>query len=72
VLELAGQYFFNTRNNIEDFSEFERRIIGATHTQHRLSPELLQTVREKFEGFMGPEGARFVMPMRVDLLRRPD
>jgi hypothetical protein len=32
---------------------------------------LLQTVREKFEGFMGPEGARFVMPMRVDLLRRP-
>lgn len=72
VLELAGQYFFNTRNNFADFSEFERRILGVTHTQHRLSPELLQTVREKFEGFMGPEGARFVMPMRVDLLRRPD
>lgn len=71
VLELAGQYFFNTRNDFQDFAEFERCIIGATHTQHHLSPELRRTVRERFKGFMGPAGARFVMPMRVDLLRRP-
>lgn len=72
VLELAGEYFFNTRNNFADFAEFERRTIGATHTQHHLSPELLEAVRERFEGFMGPEGARFVVPLRVDLLRRPE
>ena len=71
VLELVGQHFFNTPNDFADFADFEQRIIGVTHTDHRLSPEQLQAVREKFEGFMGPEGARFVMPIRVDLLRRP-
>ncbi|MGV6473268.1 class I SAM-dependent methyltransferase [Azotobacter vinelandii] len=71
VLELAGQYFFNTRNDFQDFAEFERRIVGATHTRHELSPELRERVRETFERHMGPDGAHFVMPMRVDLLRRP-
>lgn len=71
VMELVGQHFFNTPNNFQDFADFERKIIGVTHTDHRLSPELLQSVREKFEGFMGPQGAQFVMPIRVDLLRRP-
>lgn len=71
VLELVGQHFFNTPNNFADFAEFERRIIGVTHTEHRLSPELLEKVRNKFESFMGGEGARFSMPIRVDLLRRP-
>ena len=71
VLELVGQHFFNTPNNFADFAEFERRIIGVTHTEHHLSPKLLHTVREKFASFMGPQGAHFVMPIRVDLLRRP-
>lgn len=72
LLELVGQHFFNTPNNFQDFSDFEQRIIGVTHTDHRLTPQLLQHVREKFEGFMGPEGAQFVMPIRVDLLRCPE
>lgn len=70
VMELAGQHFFNTPNNFEDFADFERKIIGVTHTEHRLSAELLQTVREKFESYMGEDGAQFVMPIRVDLLRK--
>lgn len=71
LLELVGQYFFNTPSVFEDFADFERKIIGVTHTDHKLSSELLQQVREKFESFMGPGGARFTMPIRVDLLRRP-
>jgi len=71
VLELAGQHFFNTPNNFENFDEFEQKIIGVTHTDHRLSPELLQDVKDKFESFAGPDGAKFIMPIRVDLLRRP-
>lgn len=71
VLELAGQHFFNTPNNFEDFSDFEQKVIGVTHTNHQLSPELLQTVKDKFNSFMGAEGAKFEMPIRVDLLRRP-
>lgn len=71
VLELVGQHFFNTPNNFDNFADFENRIIRVTHTEHKLSPELLRAVREKFESFMGPQGARFIMPIRVDLLRRP-
>jgi len=71
VLELVEQHFFNTPMDFSDFADFEQRIIGATHTDHNLAPDLLQTVREKFDGFMGPDGAHFVMPIRVDLLRKP-
>jgi ubiquinone/menaquinone biosynthesis C-methylase UbiE len=70
VLELVEQHFFSTPNNFDDFADFERKVIGVTHTDHQLSPEQLQTVREKFEGFMGPDGAHFTIPIRVDLLRK--
>lgn len=70
LLESVGQHFFNTRNDFADFAEFERRVIGATHSDHRLTPELHEQVRRMFERFVGPDGARFVMPIRVDLLRR--
>lgn len=68
---LEGQHFFNTANAFEDFADFERKVLGVTHTDHQLSPELLQQVRERFARSMGPQGARFVIPIRVDLLRRP-
>ena len=72
VLELVEQRFFNTRNDFTDFDEFERRVIGVTHTDHRLSEQQIQTVRDTFDGFMGADGACFEMPIRVDLLRRPE
>lgn len=70
VLALEGQYFFNTARRFADFADFEQRVINVTHTAHRLTPEHHQQVRERFEAFMGPTGAHFVVPMRVDLLRR--
>ncbi len=71
VLELAGQHFFNTSMNFTDFAEFEQKIIGVTHTDHQLTPKLLQEVKEKFEQYQTEQGASFVMPIRVDLLRCP-
>jgi ubiquinone/menaquinone biosynthesis C-methylase UbiE len=71
TLELVEQRFFNTRNDFDDFADFENRVLGVTHTHHELSPELYEQVRRTFEGYMGPDGARFVMPIRVDLLRSP-
>ncbi|RRQ23089.1 class I SAM-dependent methyltransferase [Thiohalobacter thiocyanaticus] len=70
-LELAGQHFFQTRNDFADFADFEQRVLGVTHTRHELSSELYDKVRRTFEQYQGPEGARFLMPIRVDLLRRP-
>jgi ubiquinone/menaquinone biosynthesis C-methylase UbiE len=69
--ELAGELFFNTPMYFKDFSEFEEKVIGATHTEHRLSSELYEQVRSSFEQHRGNEGANFSMPIRVDLLRKP-
>ena len=70
-LELAAQRFFDTRVEFADFADFEQRVLGVTHTNHELSPALYETVRRTFEGYQGPDGARFTLPIRVDLLRRP-
>lgn len=71
TLELVQQVFFGAPVKFADFAEFERMVIGATHTRHDLSAEQRLRVRERFERSQGPDGARFVQPMRVDLLRRP-
>jgi len=69
--ELADELFFNTPMQFENFSDFEEKVIGATHTDHQLSAELHEQVSSSFEQHMGNEGASFVMPIRVDLLRKP-
>lgn len=68
--ELVEQIFFKAPGYFEDFAEFENRIIGATHTEHRLDPDLHARVKAKFEQHLGEDGAHFKQPIRVDLLRR--
>jgi len=54
--------------HFDDFTDFEAKVIGATHTDHSLTPELHAAVKAKFETRMTPDGANFQMPIRVDLL----
>lgn len=68
--ELASEAFFSTPSRYESFEQFEERILNVTHTEHRLSPDLYQQVREQFMRHMAPQGADFQMPLRVDLLRK--
>lgn len=70
-LLLEKELFFNTRSFFENFAQFDQRMIQVTHSNHRLSPALYQQVREKFESYLTPEGATFLNPQRVDLLRKP-
>lgn len=65
------QLFFNTRSFFENFDQFDQRMIQVTHTNHRLDPALYAQVKAKFESYLGPEGATFLNPQRVDLLRKP-
>lgn len=67
-LGLKKQLFFNTRSYFENFAQFDQRMIQVTHTNHQLSPALYAQVKEKFESYLGPEGATFHNPQRVDLL----
>ncbi len=69
-LTLVKQAFFLQPMRFEDFCQFEDRVIKVTHTNHSLSPELLEAVRTKFNQHMSPEGATFSMPIRVDLLAK--
>lgn len=71
AFELVAQKFFDTPGHFDSFEQFDQRIMKVTHTQHRLSPELYQAVREKFMRHVTAQGADFRNPIRVDLLRKP-
>ncbi|MDR9436782.1 MAG: class I SAM-dependent methyltransferase [Thiohalophilus sp.] len=69
--ELVEETFFNAPMHFEDFADFDNKVINATHTEHRLDEALYQQVKARFAAHQGEDGARFEMPIRVDLLRRP-
>lgn len=70
VLETVEVRHFDTPVVFRDFDDFEARLIRVTHTQHSLDAATLAEVRRRFEAHMGAGGARFVRPMRVDLMKR--
>jgi SAM-dependent methyltransferase len=67
---LDRQLFFNTPVFFEKFSDFDEQLINTTHSDHQLSEELYQQVKSCFMKNMGPDGARFTAPIRVDLLQK--
>jgi SAM-dependent methyltransferase len=71
LFTLTTQSFFLAPNHFQDFAEFANRILNVTHTEFRLTAELDAAVKAKFESHMTAEGAKFLMPIRVDLLRKP-
>ena len=54
-----------------DYGDFFERIVKATHSEHVLTEATERTVRERFEAHMSASGARFIRPMRINLLRTP-
>lgn len=68
--EQADEIFFETPVHYRDFAEFEQRMIGVTFVTHRLDADTLAAVRTRFEPHMTADGAHFVRPMRINLLRR--
>lgn len=68
--ELQEQIFFNTPRNYKDFKEFEEKYLGVTHTKHSLSMKLLEQVQQELSKCMTDNGADFLIPMRVDLLKK--
>ena len=69
---LVDEVFFNTPVYFEDFTDYENKVLKATHTEHKLSDATYIQVRELFQQQMQEDGAHFLAPMRVDLLQKPD
>ncbi|MCP4284902.1 MAG: class I SAM-dependent methyltransferase [Gammaproteobacteria bacterium] len=68
--DLITQIFFDTPGYFRNFSEFESRMLNVTHTEHQIDAELNQRIRDAFERHMTPQGANFLKPSRVDLLKK--
>lgn len=72
LFDLVEELFFNTPMQFDSFADFEDRILKVTHTEHKLSDEVYDLVKQRFEQHLSEEGVRFLQPIRVDLLRRPE
>lgn len=71
VLEQVEERHFMAPIAFVDFADFVERIVKVTHSDLTLEGAKLAEVRRRFEKHMTPEGAKFVRPMRVNLMRRP-
>jgi SAM-dependent methyltransferase len=56
--------------HFRDFADFEQRMMRPTYAEHRIDDAKLAEVRSVFEPHCSADGARFVRPMHVRLLRR--
>lgn len=70
LFEPVTEVFYRAPSSYRDFADFEQRMIGATHTEHRLTPDVHEEVARRFAAHCTAGGARFENPMRADLLRR--
>lgn len=69
--ELAAEIFFESPGHYADWHEFDERMLQVTHTEHRIDDALYQRIKSAFEAHLGADGAHFLRPSRVDLLRKP-
>jgi ubiquinone/menaquinone biosynthesis C-methylase UbiE len=71
-LTLEKQIFFDSPGHYRDFAHFEQRMLNVTHSNHQIDEELYQKIKQAFMQHMTDDGAHFLKPSRVDLLRCPD
>lgn len=71
TLESVTEYFFESPGHFADWGEFEQRIINVTHTDHAINANLYAEIKRAFMQHMGTDGAHFMRPSRVNLLRKP-
>ena len=68
--EQVAERRFEMPVRFSDFADFEQRMMRPTFADHSINEAKLAAVRVAFEPQCGPDGARFLRPMHVRLLRR--
>ncbi|HQQ71632.1 MAG TPA: class I SAM-dependent methyltransferase [Alicycliphilus sp.] len=68
----VAQRYFNMPVQFSDFAEFDQRMMRPTFADHHIDDALQARVAAAFAPHCTAEGARFVRPMHVRLLRRRD
>lgn len=67
---LEQECFYQSAGTYPDWEAFQARFIDVTHSERNLDAERRAQIRAAFERHLTPEGARFLKPHRVDLLRK--
>ncbi|MBV1913984.1 MAG: methyltransferase domain-containing protein [Pseudomonadales bacterium] len=70
LLSQIDEIEFNSPMAFESFEFFADKVVNVTHTDHKLSSELLKKIEIQFMKNMTKEGARFEMPIRINLLQK--
>lgn len=69
-MELLGQYFLNVPGRYPSWEDFESRFLKVTHTRLEIDEQRYRRIKARFMEHMGPQGAQFLKPHRIDLLRK--
>lgn len=67
---LEHEVFYQSESLYPDWESFAARFIQVTHSPRDLDAAQRARVREAFERHLGAQGAHFLKPHRVDVLRR--
>lgn len=68
--EAAGEHRFAQPVHFKNWDAFAQRMLYPSFADHGITPAIVARVRAAFEPHCGPDGASFVRPMHVRLLRR--
>ncbi|EXJ13407.1 class I SAM-dependent methyltransferase [Imhoffiella purpurea] len=72
LFQVEREVFYEDEGVYADWEGFAARFIQVTHTALDFDEKRIAAIRAAFERHLTPDGARFLKPHRVDLLRRID
>jgi SAM-dependent methyltransferase len=67
---LEAEVFFQVPDRYETWDVFAERFLNVTHTVLDIDPARYEHIRTAFLGYLRSNGADFLKPHRVDLLRK--
>ncbi|MET0028281.1 MAG: class I SAM-dependent methyltransferase [Candidatus Thiodiazotropha sp.] len=64
------QVFLNVPGTYASWEQFEDRFLKVTHTRLEIDELRYQKIRESFLAHLGEDGAHFLKPHRIDVVRK--
>jgi SAM-dependent methyltransferase len=69
-MQLQQQLFLNVPGCYKTWELFESRFLKVTHTKLEIDADRYQKIKQAFMAKLGEDGAHFLKPHRIDLLRK--
>ncbi len=66
----VDEVFFEMPISFRDFADYQERMLAKTYVEHHFDDVTLAEVKRRFESNMRADGAHFLRPVRVNLLRK--